>query len=315
MAAEEISFAQFFFWNGIGGVGLGGYIWYDAYGDPTKRGRRVMGIILTRGGLACSFLAVTKINAFVLGLSIPSILGPLVVLISWSIIVYDIHLKKHAMKSVAVSRLKILAASWGNSTSRQSALKQVDSIPRDALTFFVNPDALGGLDPAPGDNNKYLEVTYSYGDEAERAVSRKQGQWITLPEDRSVKTTEPSKLAINWANYRGIEEGGEVYNVTDFLRQVVSGDSLVFDVESHNFVIGNKNFVPHDPLPFKKKRLEVNYSYAGAPARTVWRHEHDRVLLPEDSLIQWLVSELDRSKAGLSNPDPSWVASKLPTLR
>jgi hypothetical protein len=113
---------------------------------------------------------------------------------------------------------------------------------------------------------------------------------------------KPSKLTIHWANYRAVENGGDVYDVGDFLRQIISGDSLVFDIESHNFVIGDKNFVPRDPLPFKEKRLQVNYSFANEPARTTERREHGRLLLPEDSKIQWLMGEVDRLKAAQPKP-------------
>jgi hypothetical protein len=110
---------------------------------------------------------------------------------------------------------------------------------------------------------------------------------------------EPSKLVIHWANYRAVENSGEVYEVDDFLRQIISGDSLVFDIETNNF---DKKFVPHDPLPFKEKRLQVNYSYGSQPARTTERREHGRLLLPEDSKIQWLMGEVDRLKAAQPNP-------------
>jgi hypothetical protein len=113
---------------------------------------------------------------------------------------------------------------------------------------------------------------------------------------------EPSKLVIHWANYRAVENAGDVYQVGDFLRQIISGDSLVFDIENHNFVIGDKNFVPHDPLPFKEKRLQVNYSYGGQPACTTERREHGRLLLPEDSKIKWLMGEVDRLKAAQPKP-------------
>lgn len=110
----------------------------------------------------------------------------------------------------------------------------------------------------------------------------------------SERPKEPSKLVINWANYQAVENGGAVYQVGDFLRQIIAGDSLVFDIENHNFKIGDKDFVPNDPLPFKEKRLQVNYSYGGQPARTTERREHGRLLLPEDSKIQWLMGENQR---------------------
>jgi hypothetical protein len=107
----------------------------------------------------------------------------------------------------------------------------------------------------------------------------------------------PSKLIIHWANYRAVENGGDVYEVGEFLRQIISGDSLVFDIENHNFKIGGKDFVPRDPLTSREKRLQVNYSYGGNPPITTERREHGRLLLPEDSKIQWLQSEVERLKA------------------
>jgi hypothetical protein len=74
------------------------------------------------------------------------------------------------------------------------------------------------------------------------------------------------------------------------------GDSLVFDVENHNFVVGDQNFVRTDPLPGKAKRLRVTYSYGGQLARTVERSEHGRLVLPEDSEILRLDNEIERMK-------------------
>jgi hypothetical protein len=90
MVAEEISFSSFFFWVGLTAVGVGGYMWYDA----TRKWKRGVGIGLTVGGLLCSLLAVTRVNAFVLGVSIPSILGPIVLFASWAVVGYDIYLKR-----------------------------------------------------------------------------------------------------------------------------------------------------------------------------------------------------------------------------
>jgi len=93
---------------------------------------------------------------------------------------------------------------------------------------------------------------------------------------------EPSKLIIYSANYRAIEGGGNTYDVTEFLRKIISGDSLVFDIENHNFVIGDQNFVPVDPFSGKVKRLRVTYSFRGDPSITTERSEHERLVLPED---------------------------------
>jgi hypothetical protein len=108
------------------------------------------------------------------------------------------------------------------------------------------------------------------------------------------KPKYPSKLAIHWANYQAVDGGGEVYQVGEFLHQIICGDSLVFDIENHNFVIGDKNFVPRDPLFGKQKRLQVNYSYGGSQPVTTERREHGRLLLPEDSKINWLMGETAR---------------------
>jgi hypothetical protein len=111
------------------------------------------------------------------------------------------------------------------------------------------------------------------------------------------KPREPSKLVIHSANYRAVESGGETCDVGVFLRQIISGDSLFFDIENHNFVIGDKNFVPRDPLPSKEKRLQVTYSYGDGPPVTTERREHGRLLLPEDSKIKWLMGEVNRLTA------------------
>jgi hypothetical protein len=118
----------------------------------------------------------------------------------------------------------------------------------------------------------------------------------------TLSKSKPSKLVIHWANYRAVEDGGDVYQVGEFLQQIISGDSLVFDIENHNFKIGGKDFVPRDPLSFKEKRLQVNYSYGGEGARTTERREHGRLLLPEDSKIKWLMGEVDRLKAAQQGP-------------
>jgi hypothetical protein len=108
--------------------------------------------------------------------------------------------------------------------------------------------------------------------------------------------TKPSKLIIHSANYRAIESGGQTCDVSEFLRRIISGDSLVFDIENHNFVVGSENFVPTDPFPMKPKRLQVTYSYSGEDARTIVRYEHGRLVLPEDSGIRRLREEVARTK-------------------
>jgi hypothetical protein len=122
---------------------------------------------------------------------------------------------------------------------------------------------------------------------------------------------EPSKLRIHSANYRAVQGGGQTYDVSEFLRKIISGDTLAFDVENHNFVIGDKNFVPNDPLFGVVKQLQVTYSYGAEPTITIVRYEHDRLVLPEDSKIQQLTEEIVRLKAAQPKP----VQYPVPQLR
>ncbi len=100
--------------------------------------------------------------------------------------------------------LTILKANWGNALSRKQVDEAIKSMPRNALMFHVNHDAfkryLPNLpDPAHGDDNKYVEVEYSYSGSGPLTVRRKQGEWICLPEDPVMRaeikrlTATPSK--------------------------------------------------------------------------------------------------------------------------
>jgi hypothetical protein len=125
------------------------------------------------------------------------------------------------------------------------------------------------------------------------------GRFRRLSPPPAEKPREPSKLVIHSANYRAWQGDGPTYDVTEFLQKIISGDSLVFDVENHNFVVGNQNFVRNDPLPGKAKRLRVSYSYGGQLTRTVERSEHGRLVLPEDSEILRLNNEIEQMKREL----------------
>jgi hypothetical protein len=112
------------------------------------------------------------------------------------------------------------------------------------------------------------------------------------------KAKEPSKLVIQSANYAAWSGGGQRYDVTKFMRSIIRGDGLVFGpIENHSFVVDGENLVPHDPLVHKPKRLEVTYSYNGEQSKTVQRAEHGRITLPEDSVVDWLGSQLNKVSA------------------
>jgi hypothetical protein len=108
--------------------------------------------------------------------------------------------------------------------------------------------------------------------------------------------TDKPKLIIHSANYRAVKAGDETYDVSEFLRKIISGDSLVFDIENHNFVIADHNYVPKDPFTGERKRLQLTYSYGTELPRTIVRYEHGRLVLPEDCEIQRLTDEIARTK-------------------
>jgi hypothetical protein len=113
--------------------------------------------------------------------------------------------------------------------------------------------------------------------------------WIVI-----LRPRRPSKLTIHSANYRAWKQGGKTFEVAEFLRKIIGGDSLVLGpIENHNFTIDGKNYVPDDPYAYEPKRLQVKYSYDGEEARTVERGEHGRLVLPEDSEIDALKKERD----------------------
>lgn len=112
---------------------------------------------------------------------------------------------------------------------------------------------------------------------------------------------EPSKLTIYSADYGAWKGTGESFDVAEFMRRIIAGNSLVHGpIENDSFTIDGKNYVPRDPLFGQPKRLQVTYSYNGEAQRTVRRTEHGRLTLPEDSGIDWLGSELNKARTEIS---------------
>lgn len=121
------------------------------------------------------------------------------------------------------------------------------------------------------------------------------------------------KLAIRSAIYAPVEAGGKSYDVTEFIQHIISRDTVVLHIENHNFATDEKNYVPHDPLPGKLKRLQVEYSYDGSPDITIERREHTLLVLPEDSEIGRLASALKTAEAALDarlKTEPQGIAGK-----
>ena len=74
-------------------------------------------------------------------------------------------------------QLKIHSAKWGTDLDHKPVEDALNAKPRNALMFFVNQDAFPLPDPAWGNDNKYLEVTYSHsGSGGQHSIKRKQGE-------------------------------------------------------------------------------------------------------------------------------------------
>lgn len=126
------------------------------------------------------------------------------------------------------------------------------------------------------------------------------------------KLKEPSKLVIDSANYAAWSGRGARRDVTKFLRSIINGDSLVFGpIENHSFVVNGENLVPQDPMVGDPKRLELTYSYDGEKPKTIRRAEHGRLVLPEDSTIEWQEKQIEQLKAAQPKP----VQYPVPQLR
>src|SRR5271169_1261027 len=161
------------------------------------------------------------------------------------------------------------------------------------------------------------------------AIGRFQRKHSALPEavdgvlaglpQHTVTATTPvaqSKLIIESANYATWSGHGKRYDVTRFLRNIISGDSLVFGpIDNGRFWIGDENLVPNDPLEGNPKRLEVTYSYDGEQSKTIRRAEHGRITLPEDSVVDWLGKELNKAKAEIDSLKAAQPQLKLSPLQ
>jgi hypothetical protein len=73
----------------------------------------------------------------------------------------------------------------------------------------------------------------------------------------------------------------------------------------------NNNFLGCDPLPMKVKRLQVQYSYGGPSIFSVSRTEGSRLVLPEDSELQRLASEVEQARRQLPAKDHDVLLSPL----
>lgn len=97
----------------------------------------------------------------------------------------------------------------------------------------------------------------------------------------SSPASAPSRLHIQLAEYVSVDDPARMVTVTECLRQMVVADQLVLEIQNHNFVIGDKNYVPKDPHPYHKKKLRVLYSFNNGPLHEVVLLEESVLNLPQ----------------------------------
>lgn len=150
------------------------------------------------GGIAGLVQLVTgNHQAKLLNLSVPWLIGIVVALLFAVSIIGTWYFRAQWRKAqgelnemrnrVDPLQLQIHAATWGIENSNNAVRDVINAKARNALMFYVNQDAFPLPDPAFANDNKYLEVTYSYSGSGPLTAHRKQGTWIVIPEDPWLK--------------------------------------------------------------------------------------------------------------------------------
>jgi hypothetical protein len=124
---------------------------------------------------------------------------------------------------------------------------------------------------------KRLAVALRENAELERQIEDQKQSAASVP---------PSKLTIQSATYGALLPGAKQCDVTNCLRQMISGDSLVLQIQNANFSVGGLNYVPKDPLEGEKKWLKIEYSFDGGDVVSISRREDYRLALPEDTFVK-----------------------------
>jgi hypothetical protein len=81
----------------------------------------------------------------------------------------------------AASELTIIKATWGNQHNTVEVTDKINIKPRNGLVFYVYPEAFSVSDPAPGDDEKYVEIEYKYPGWPKNTVKRRQSDWVVIP--------------------------------------------------------------------------------------------------------------------------------------
>lgn len=96
------------------------------------------------------------------------------------------------------SSLGLHSATWGNAASRESVLDEILSKKRDGLVFLVGNKDFGGIrnDSAPTDDEKYLQIEYSFRGREARTLKRRRGEWVVIPEESLLMPPKPTRLRL-----------------------------------------------------------------------------------------------------------------------
>jgi len=196
-----------------------------------------------------------------------------------------LHVFNSSGRQFKQAKLKILSADWGSKTSRQPVADAITKKPRDALAFFINSAAFGGCDPAEGDDNKYLQVTYSWGDEAPISVSRKQNTRIVLPED-------------SWAK-------GELKRLTDSLASLeqelfVARENLAFQTNKANELTRSYE---HTLAQYQETKTELDNRRAIDPIMAAQTREDREEISKYKARIEELEEQQTKLQSAHRAPD------------
>jgi hypothetical protein len=160
------------------------------------------------------------------------------------------------------------------------------SIYLSVRTRFSRKQDLENLTNGYKDQIRRLEASHASDLYREKQI-RDQVESEKRDLEARLQLKAPSKLSIVSADY-GTGDGRE--DVTECLKQMVSGDSLVLKVENHSFVVGGRNYVPEDPKRGAVKYLRITYSYGSGNSVTIERPEGSLTVLPEDTYLKDVAS-------------------------
>jgi hypothetical protein len=172
---------------------------------------------------------------------------------------------------------------WGTDINSIDVSSAIRSKPRNALVFYVYHEAFQGCggDPAPGVDDKFVEIEYSFPGWKPMLVRRKQGEWVFLPEDPHF--IETLTIAPPWTHFTVQKTFVEHENLIDSLKE--SGELLVVlitndsasDIEIMSPVWKSDDVKLHHPL---RPGLQLEDHRGGG-----WRSQSFEIGLPQRLLV------------------------------